>query len=88
MTDPIQEFIIESLREMNYDVDDINADTQLGPRGADLKSLSLAELAIRVEDEYGVKFGEEEAEELAGKTVGQFCALVAERRDAAKTSAE
>jgi acyl carrier protein len=88
MDDAIQQFIIESLREMNYDVDGIDASTQLGPRGADLKSLSLAELAIRVEDEYGVKFGEEEAEELAGRTVGEFCAIVAERRDAAKTPAE
>ena len=88
MTDSIQQFVIESLREMNYDVDGIDATTQLGPRGADLKSLSLAELAIRIEDEYGVKFGEEEAEELAGKTVGEFCAIVEERRDAAKTPAE
>lgn len=88
MTDSIQQFIIGALREMNYDVEGIDGSTQLGPRGADLKSLSLAELAIRVEDEYGVKFGEDEAEELGGKTVGEFCAIVAERRDATKTSAE
>jgi acyl carrier protein len=88
MTDSIRQFILDSLREMNYDVDGIDADTQLGPRGADLRSLSLAELALRVEDEYGVRFGEDEAEELAGKTVGEFCAIVAERMDAAKTAAE
>jgi acyl carrier protein len=64
---------------MNYDTDGIDDDTQLGPRGADLASLSLAELAVRVEDEFGVAFSEEEAEELAGKTVGEFCVIVAER---------
>jgi acyl carrier protein len=88
MADSIKQFILDSLQEMNYDVEGIDTDTQLGPRGADLRSLSLAELALRVEDEYGVKFGEDEAEELAGKTVGEFCAIVAERMDVTKTAAE
>ena len=44
------------------------------------------ELALRVEDEFGVKFTDEEAEELAGKTVGEFCAVVAERMPAAGTT--
>ena len=88
MIETIREFIFSSLQEMNYDTEDIDDDTQLGPRGADLASLSLAELAVRVEDEFGVKFSEEEAEELAGKTVGEFCAIVAERMPAAKTPAE
>jgi acyl carrier protein len=80
----IQQFIFTSLREMNYDTDDIDGDSQLGPRGADVASLALAELALRVEDEFGVKFSEEEAEELAGKTVSEFCAIVAERMLAVK----
>jgi acyl carrier protein len=84
MIDSIRQFIFSSLQEMNYDTDDIDDDTQLGPRGADLASLSLAELAVRVEDEFGVRFSEEEAEELAGKTVGEFCVIVAERIDAPK----
>jgi acyl carrier protein len=79
MIDSIRQFIFSSLREMNYDTDGIDDDTQLGPRGADLASLSLAELAVRVEDEFGVTFSEEEAEELAGKTVREFCVIVAER---------
>ena len=73
----IKQFILASLREMNYDVTDIDDDSQLGPAGADVSSLALAELAVRVEDEYGVKFSEDEAEELAGKTVGEFCLIVA-----------
>lgn len=82
MIDSIRQFIFSSLAEMNYDTDGIDDDTQLGPRGADLASLSLAELAVRVEDEFGVTFSEEEAEELAGKTVGEFCVIVAGRMPA------
>jgi acyl carrier protein len=87
-TDSIRQFVFTSLQEMNYDTDDIDNDSELGPRGADLASLALVELALRVEEEFGVKFSEEEAEELAGKTVGEFCAVVAERLPAAGTTAE
>ncbi len=86
--DSIRQFIFTSLGEMNYDTGGIDDDSQLGPRGADLASLALAELALRVEDEFGVKFSEEEAEELAGKTVGEFCALVAERLPSVGVPAE
>jgi acyl carrier protein len=88
MADSIQQFIFASLQEMNYDVDGINENTELGPRGADLASLGLAELAIRVEDEFGVKFDEDEAEELADMTVGEFCSVVAERMGTAKTAGQ
>jgi acyl carrier protein len=74
----IRQFIFSSLAEMNYDTEGIGSDTELGPRGADLESLALVELALRVEDEFGVKFDEEAAEELTTKTVGEFCAIVAE----------
>jgi len=87
-TDSIRQFIFTSLREMNYDTDGIDNDSQLGPRGADLASLALAELALRVEDEFGVKFSEEEAEELAGKTVSEFCVIVAKRLPAAGATME
>jgi acyl carrier protein len=87
-TDSIRQFIFSSLSEMNYDTDGIDNDSELGPRGADLASLALVELALRVEEEFGVKFSEEEAEELAGKTVGEFCAIVAERLPAAGATAQ
>ena len=77
--DSIREFIIDSLRAMNYDVAGIDNDTELGPRGADLESLALAELAIRVEDRFAVRFGKGEADELAVMTVGEFCEIVAAR---------
>jgi acyl carrier protein len=88
MNESIHEFIISSLREMNYDVEGITENTVLGPRGADVESLSLAELAIRVEDAYGVKFLEDEAESLAGMTVGEFCDEVARRMPTAAAGAE
>jgi acyl carrier protein len=88
MIETIRQFIFSSLQDMNYDIEGIDDDTQLGPRGVDVASLSLAELAVRVEDEFGVKFSEEEAEELAGKTVGEFCAIVAERMPVTKTPVE
>ena len=88
MIETIRQFIFSSLQEMNYDTEDIDDDTTLGPRGADVASLSLVELVVRVEDEFAVKFSEEEAEELAGKTVGEFCVIVAGRMPTAKTPVE
>jgi acyl carrier protein len=84
MTGDIRQFVLDSLVEMNYDIDGIGDDTTLGPAGADLESLGLAELAVRVEDRFGVKFTEDESEDLAGMTVGEFCATVAERLDRAR----
>jgi acyl carrier protein len=78
----IKQFLLDSLTEMNYSTDDIDEDTALGPAGADLESLSLAELAVRVEDRFGVRFDDDEAEKLASMTVGEFIAAVAERRAA------
>jgi acyl carrier protein len=77
--DFIRQFVLDSLRAMNYDVEGIDNDTELGPRGADLESLALAELAIRVEDRFAVTFDDGEADELALLTVGEFCELVAAR---------
>ena len=75
----IRDFVIASLEEMNYDVEGIEDDTTLGPAGVDLESLALADLAVRVEDEFGVTFADDESEQLALMTVGEFTAAVAER---------
>ena len=83
-----RQFVIDSLREMNYDVTGVNDDSTLGPAGLDLESLALAELAVRVEDKFGVKFNDDEAEELVNMTVGEFCHAVAERVDLATTAGE
>ena len=79
MIDEIRQFVLDSLADMNYDIDDIDDNTVLGPAGADLESLALAELSVRVEDRFGVRFEDDEAEELAGMTVGEFSAAVAAR---------
>jgi acyl carrier protein len=88
MIDAIQQFIFDSLREMDCDIEGLDAGSQLGPRGADLSSLSLAELALRVEDKYGLRFAEDETEKLAGLTVAEFCAVVAERTSVPSTSGD
>ena len=75
----IRAFVLETLAEMNYDIEGVDDDSTLGPAGVDLESLALAELAVRVEDRFGVRFAEEESEELALMTVGEFTRTVAER---------
>jgi acyl carrier protein len=79
MQTEIRQFVVDTLREMNYEVDDLDDDTTLGPAGVDLESLALAELAVRVEDRYGVTFDEDESEQLAAMTVGEFTGHVAAR---------
>ena len=43
MVNTIKQFVIDSLREMNYDVLGIDEGTMLGPAGADSESLAIAE---------------------------------------------
>jgi acyl carrier protein len=86
MTDEIRQFLLESLTEMKYDTDDLDDDTVLGPAGVDLESLALAELAMRVEDRFGVRFDEDEAEAFAAMTVGEFCVAVGHRAQAASAT--
>lgn len=79
MRDEVRAFVIEQLADMNYDVEDVDDDTTLGPSGVDLESLALADLAVRVEDRYGLKFDDDESEKLALMTVGEFTTMVADR---------
>ncbi len=79
MTDEIRQFVLDSLVSMNYSIDEIDDDTVLGPAGADLESIALAELAARVEEHFGVTFDDDESEALAGMTVGEFCRTVEPR---------
>ncbi|GAA3755721.1 acyl carrier protein [Micromonospora maritima] len=79
MRDEVRTFVIEQLADMNYDVEDLDDDTTLGPSGVDLESLALADLAVRVEDRYGLKFADDESEKLALMTVGEFTTMVADR---------
>ncbi|MET9617185.1 acyl carrier protein [Kitasatospora indigofera] len=78
-TEEIRAFVLTSLSAMNYDITGVDDDTLLGPAGADLESLSLAELGVRVEERFGVRFEDDEAELLGTMTVGEFGAAVAAR---------
>jgi acyl carrier protein len=75
----VREFVIAQLQDMNYDTEGIDDDTTLGPAGVDLESLALADLSVRVEDRFGVRFSDDESEELALMTVGEFTTAVADR---------
>ncbi len=79
MIDEIRQFVLDSLTDMHYSIEGVNDDSTLGPAGVDLESLALAELAVRVEDKFGVKFNDDEADQLAGMTVGEFCQTVVPR---------
>lgn len=75
----VREFVIAQLQDMNYDTEGIDDDTTLGPAGVDLESLALADLSVRVEDKFGVRFSDDESEELALMTVGEFTTAVSDR---------
>jgi acyl carrier protein len=75
----VREYVLETLQEMNYSIEGIEDDSTLGPAGVDLESLAMAELAVRVEDKFGVRFADEESEELALMTIGEFTRTVADR---------
>jgi len=79
MIDEIRQFVLDSLTDMNYSIDDIDDDTVLGPAGADVESVAQAELVVRVEDRFGVKFEDDESDLLTGMTVGEFCQDVLQR---------
>ncbi|GAA0603437.1 acyl carrier protein [Kribbella sandramycini] len=79
MKDEVRAFVIAQLQDMNYDTEGIDDETTLGPAGVDLESLALADLSVRVEDKYGVRFSDDESEQLALMTVGEFTTEVAGR---------
>lgn len=82
MSDEVVTFTIDALRQMNFDVEDAGTDTVFGPAGVDLDSMAVAELALRIEDAYGVKFSEEDMEGLAVMTIGEFATEVTTRSGA------
>jgi acyl carrier protein len=79
MKDEVRAFVIAQLQDMNYDTEGIDDNTTLGPAGVDLESLALADLSVRVEDRFGVRFSDDESEQLALMTVGEFTTEVAGR---------
>lgn len=70
-------FTLTSLQEMNFDIEGADKETMIGPSGVDLDSLAVSELAVRIEDRFGVSFPEDEMENLAIMTLGEFADTVA-----------
>jgi acyl carrier protein len=81
MKDEIRAFIVKTILDMDlgYELGEIQDDTVLGTEGLDMESLTMAELAVRVEDQFGVEFGTDEAEQLALMTIDEFVTTVADR---------
>jgi acyl carrier protein len=79
MNEDVRQFVTQALTEMNFEVEGVADDTPLGADGVDLESLSMAELLMQVEEEYGVKYSDEETPQLAEMTFGQFLADLRER---------
>jgi len=79
METEIRAFVVNALSGLNYNVSQVTGDTDLGPAGLDLESLAVAELAVLVENRFGVRFSDEDAEELALMTLEEFTAEVARR---------
>jgi len=54
MNDEIRAFIVNTILDMGlgYELAEIQDDTVLGPEGLDMESLTMAELAVRVEDRF------------------------------------
>ena len=79
MKDQVFQFVVGVLNDMDYSTKGVDLDTTLGPSGVDMESLELAELGVRVEDRFGVRFVADEAEELASLSIGEFADLVLQR---------
>lgn len=75
----VTEFVRKALREMNYDVDEVDGETLLGPAGIDLESLAVVELSFRLEDAYRARFNEEDMERLAVMTLAELVTEVIRR---------
>lgn len=86
MSAEVFRFLVEGLKNMNFDVDGATEETKLGPGGLDLESLALADLAVQVEDTFSVKFEVDEMESIAMMTLGQLAAEVTAK--AARQSAK
>lgn len=74
MQDDIRDFVIDALKQMNYDVSGVTGDTALGPAGLHLESLAVAELAVLAEDRFDVVFSDDEAEQLLFMTIAELTA--------------
>jgi acyl carrier protein len=74
MSISVREFVVKVLEAMNVDIAGVTDDTPIGEEGMGLESLAIAEVVMQVEEEYGIKYSDEDVEELPNATFGQFVA--------------
>jgi acyl carrier protein len=79
VSDDVIAFVFGALRDMKFDVDAADPDTEFGPAGVDLDSLAVVELAARIKDNYGVALTDDDLERLAIATIAEFAAELAGR---------
>ncbi|MFD5144272.1 acyl carrier protein [Streptomyces sp. NPDC058401] len=79
MSTPVRAFVVNTLETMNLDTAGVTDETPIGDDGLELESLTTAELVMQVEEEYGVKFSDEDVEALQTLTIGEFVAQVEQR---------
>ena len=77
MKDDVLYFIIEALTNLHYDPNAVTPETTLGPFGLDLDSLALAELLVRIDNGFGYRFADDDAERVATLTVDEIATEVA-----------
>ncbi|HTJ66815.1 MAG TPA: phosphopantetheine-binding protein [Actinospica sp.] len=75
----VRDFVIAALADMNFETDDVTDTTPLGEKGVELESLSIADLVMRLEEEFGVTYGDEDYETLPAMTFGAFVDDVVQR---------
>jgi acyl carrier protein len=81
----VREWVLSTLaNEMNVPIDraKITDDSPVGTSGIDLESLSLVELTLRLEREYGVQIPDSDIEAIGAMTLGQLAADIVRRKAA------
>jgi acyl carrier protein len=79
MVDEVRTFIIERLRQMQYDMNGVSGVTSLGPAGLDLESLAVADLMVQVEQRYGFAVDDDAMERVAMMTIDGIAEEVVDR---------
>lgn len=82
MSNDVRQFVIDALEDMHFDVSQISDETPLGEDGVDIESLSVAELALRVEEMYRVAVSDDDMEQIPKLTLGELVVLLSARVDA------
>jgi acyl carrier protein len=77
----VRQQVVSDLQAMNYDISELTGSTPLGPDGLSLDSLAVAELTVRIEDAFGVRFTDGEIPGLVDATLDELVATVAVRVD-------